>query len=133
MPFAVQKLSNNFADWDVTYDIYSDLRGSCKFTNQNRQYDASTVRWQPFSLALDVTLDSDLANSSCFDGDVTWFAGLIKSFEDIREIDKDTITAHLSSYFTTLRSHPINTQYYTDTVGNIILDILNVYAGGPLA
>lgn len=133
MPFPTQNLANDFIEWSVTYDIYSTLSGSCKLTNQAQQYSGGTLRWTPFQLDLTATVTSTLADDSCLSGSVTWFKGLIISVNDERTLDSDMVTVNLGSFFETLKQHPINSQYYSDTVGNIILDILNVYAGVPLA
>ena len=120
MPFPTQSLANNFADWSVTYDIYSGLSGSCNLTNQEQQYTAGSFRWIPFKLTLNTTVISDLADDSCLSGNVDWFDGLVLSMDDSREIASDMVTLRLGSYFSTLNQHPINSQYYTDTAGNII-------------
>lgn len=134
MPFPTQNLANDFVSWNVTYDIYSGLSGSCTLTNQAQQYSAGTLRWSPFQLDLTATVTSTSgADTTCMSGAVTWFKGLIISLNDDRNIDNDMVTVNLGSFFETLKQHPINSQYYSDTVGNIILDILNVYAGVPLA
>jgi len=133
MAFPAQTLANNFANWNVTYSIYSGMTGKVTLTNQEQQYTTGANRWIPIRINLTNTVTSDLADDSCLAGNVNWINGIILSGGDSRRIEEDMFTVNVGSYFTTLRGKPVNTHYYIDTPSTILADVLSVYCGIPAA
>lgn len=133
MPLPTQTLANNYGDWSVQYSMYTMLSGKLRLTNQEQQYNRANTLWVPVQLGLAATVDSDLVDDSSLAGSTSWFNGLITSFTDQRQIAGDFMDVNLGSYFTTLSTRPINSQFYVVDVATVLTDVLNVYAGIPLA
>lgn len=118
--------------WEATYSLYGGLAGIAQFTNQDLQYGADLL-WTPLAISAVVTVASTLGDSSAFSGTTMYLRGIIQSVDDGCGIADKYFTVNVASFFSTLNNKSISTHYYDTTAGTVLLDVLQVYCGIPIA
>ena len=123
--------STDLVSWDASYALAGGFSGSAEFTNQNLQY-GTDLLWTVASISLNTVVTSNLVDSSAFDGDATWFYGVIHSIDDGCGDASKEFKINVASFYSTLVNKSINSHYYDTTAGTVLLDVLQVYCGVPV-
>lgn len=123
---------SDLVKWSAKYSMPGSLTASVEFTNQRLQY-GSDLLWTTVTVQAENTVITDLPNSAAFSGTVTWINGVIQSIDDGCQIADKDFKASIASFFSVLVNKPINTHYYDTTAATVLLDILQVYCGVPVA
>jgi len=132
MALPTQDLNNDLIGWTCSCSLAGAYGGDASFVNHVQQY-STTDLYREFQISFVTTVQSELADDTCFAGTVTWLKGVIHAVEDLRGISEDLIKFKIRSFFAFLAKKPVNSEFFDDTAENVLATLITDYGGVPAA
>jgi len=122
--------------WNVTVSLRGAYTATIQLANKDQAFTTATFLGKPIMIHLDTdSLASSGIDSSCFQGNLRWIYGIVKSAEQQEGVSVSTMNLQVVSFASRLAKKPINTKVYdsTTTIDSVLGDIVNTFGGLPTA